>query len=129
MSVAGPDASAQSRVSAPRQIAGGRGFLPAVPATLLVVLILGLPMVLLFRYSLNQYDRYDMMREALTLDNYAAIFRDAFFRNVLMRTILVAAISTAVALVLALPVAYFIARAPARFKSALIILVVFPLLV
>ena len=70
-----------------------------------------------------------MMREALTLDNYAAIFRDAFFRNVLMRTILVAAISTAVALVLALPVAYFIARAPARFKSALIILVVFPLLV
>ena len=129
MSVAGPDASAQSRVSAPRQIAGGRGFLPAVPATLLVVLILGLPMVLLFRYSLNQYDRYDMMREALTLDNYLAIFRDAFFRNVLMRTIVVAVISTAVALVLALPVAYFIARAPARFKSALIILVVFPLLV
>jgi len=129
MSVAGPDASAQSRVSAPRQIAGGRGFLPAVPATLLVVLILGLPMVLLFRYSLNQYDRYDMMREALTLDNYLAIFRDAFFRNVLLRTIFVAAVSTGATLVLALPVAYFIARAPARWKSLLIILVVFPLLV
>src|SRR5207249_88222 len=71
----------------------------------------------------------DMMREALTLDNYAAIFRDAFFRNVLMRTIVVAVISTAVALVLALPVAYFIARAPARWKSLLIILVVFPVLV
>src|SRR5207247_3240456 len=98
-------------------------------ATLLAVITLGLPLFLLSRYSLNQYDRYDMMREALTLDNYAAIFRDAFFRNVLLRTILVAAISTAVALVLALPVAYFIARAPARFKSALIILVVFPLLV
>jgi len=109
--------------------ARARSFLLAAPATLLVVMILGLPLMLLFRYSLNQYDRYDMMREALTLDNYAAIFRDAFFRNVLMRTILVAAISTAVALVLALPVAYFIARAPARFKSALIILVVFPLLV
>ena len=129
MSITAAGASAQRMVRATGPRAQARSFLLAVPATLLVVMILGLPLVLLFRYSLNQYDRYDMMREALTLDNYAAIFRDAFFRNVLMRTILVAAVSTAVALVLALPVAYFIARAPARFKSALIILVVFPLLV
>ena len=129
MSIAASPAPLERVVPSEGRTARGRSFLLAVPATLLVVMILGLPLVLLFRYSLNQYDRYDMMREALTLDNYAAIFRDAFFRNVLMRTILVAAISTAVALVLALPVAYFIARAPARFKSALIILVVFPLLV
>ena len=129
MSITAAGTSAQRMVRATGQRAQARSFLLAVPATLLVVMILGLPLVLLFRYSLNQYDRYDMMREALTLDNYAAIFRDAFFRNVLLRTILVAAISTAAALALALPVAYFIARAPARFKSALIILVVFPLLV
>jgi len=129
MSIAASPAPLERVVPSEGRTARGRSFLLAVPATLLVVMILGLPLVLLFRYSLNQYDRYDMMREALTLDNYAAIFRDAFFRNVLMRTILVAAISTAVALALALPVAYFIARAPARFKSALIILVVFPLLV
>ncbi len=129
MSIAASPAPLERVVPSEGRTARARSFLLAVPATLLVVMILGLPLVLLFRYSLNQYDRYDMMREALTLDNYAAIFRDAFFRNVLLRTILVAAISTAVALVLALPVAYFIARAPARFKSALIILVVFPLLV
>ncbi len=129
MSIAAPGASAHSIIPAAGRTAQARSVLLAVPATLLVATILGLPLVLLFRYSLNQYDRYDLMREALTLDNYAAIFRDAFFRNVLLRTILVAAISTAVALALALPVAYFIARAPARFKSALIILVVFPLLV
>jgi putative spermidine/putrescine transport system permease protein len=129
MSIAASPASLERVDPAVEQTARGRSFLLAVPATLLVATIIGLPLVLLFRYSLNQYDRYDMMREALTLDNYAAIFRDAFFRNVLLRTILVAAISTAVALMLALPVAYFIARAPARFKSALIILVVFPLLV
>jgi putative spermidine/putrescine transport system permease protein len=129
MSIAASPAPLERVVRSEGRTAQARSFLLAVPATLLVLMILGLPLVLLFRYSLNQYDRYDMMREALTLDNYAAIFRDAFFRNVLMRTILVAAMSTAVALVLALPVAYFIARAPARFKSALIILVVFPLLV
>jgi putative spermidine/putrescine transport system permease protein len=101
----------------------------AVPATLVVAAILGLPHVLLFRYSLNQYDRYDMMVEAFTLANYASIVQDAFFRSVLLRTIGIAAISTAITAVLAFPVAYFIARAPARWKSALIICVVFPLLV
>lgn len=101
----------------------------AVPATLVVAAVLGLPLILLFRYSLNEYDRYDMMREALTGENYAMIFRDAFFRAVLLRTIAIAAISTVITLVLAFPVAYFIARAPARWKSLLIIGVVFPLLV
>jgi len=129
MSIATSPAPLERVAPAAGRTAQARSFLLAVPATLLVATIIGLPLVLLFRYSLNQYDRYDMMREALTLDNYAAIFRDAFFRNVLLRTIVVAAISTAGALALALPVAYFIARAPARFKSALIILVVFPLLV
>ena len=61
-------------------------FALTLPAALVVVAVLGLPMVLLFRYSLNQYDRYDMMVEALTLSNYASIFGDAFFRNVLLRT-------------------------------------------
>jgi putative spermidine/putrescine transport system permease protein len=128
MSIAHPGASPSRLVPASGRTARG-GFLLALPATLLVAVILGLPMVLLFRYSLNQYDRYDMMREALTFDNYLAIVRDAFFRNVLLRTILVAAISTGVTLVLAFPVAYFLARAPTRWKSFLIILVVFPLLV
>jgi putative spermidine/putrescine transport system permease protein len=129
MSAAASDAAVARAGPATGRAAPGGGFLLTLPATLLVVAILGLPLVLLFRYSLNQYDRYDMMREALSLDNYMAIFRDAFFRNVLLRTIAVAAISTAIALLLALPVAYFIARAPARWKSLLIILVVFPLLV
>jgi putative spermidine/putrescine transport system permease protein len=41
----------------------------------------------------------------------------------------IAFISTAATLVLALPVAYFVARAPAKWKSALIMLTVFPLFV
>jgi putative spermidine/putrescine transport system permease protein len=106
-----------------------RGLGLTAPATLVVVAVLGLPLLLLFRYSLNQYDRYDMMVEAFTFTNYAAIINDAFFRNVLLRTIAIAAISTAITAVLAFPVAYFIARAPVRWKSALIICVVFPLLV
>jgi len=101
----------------------------ALPAMLVVIAVLALPLVLLFRYSLNQYDRYDIMVEAFTLENYIAIFSDAFYRNVLFRTIQIAAISTTITLVLGFPVAYFIARAPVRWKSLLIVLTVFPLLV
>lgn len=112
----------------PRRILIGAGGL-VLPATVLVTVVLFLPLVLLFRYSFNTYDRYEFMLEAFTLSNYGAVFRDSFFRGVLWRTIQVAFLSTAITLVLAFPVAYFIARAPVRWKSALIMLVVFPLLV
>jgi putative spermidine/putrescine transport system permease protein len=129
----GPEEAAPLAPARPRADEPGAGSLTSagltVPATLVVVAVLGLPLVLLFRYSLNQYDRYDMMVETFTLQNYAAIVSDPFFRNVLLRTIAIAAISTAITAVLAFPVAYFIARAPARWKSLLIICVVFPLLV
>src|SRR5689334_376409 len=71
----------------------------ALPSTLIVIAVLGLPLAMLFRYSFNQYDRYDMI-EAFTLENYIAVFSDYFYRNVLLRTIQVAAISTAITAVL-----------------------------
>ena len=112
-----------------RRSSGSGAVYLAMPATLVVIAVLALPLVLLFRYSLNQYDRYDIMVEAFTLENYIAVFGDAFYRNVLFRTIQIAAISTTITVILGFPVAYFIARAPARWKSLLIVLTVFPLLV
>lgn len=99
------------------------------PATALVAVVLLAPLVLLFRYSLNRYDRIEFMIEALSPENYLQFLGDPFYQDVLLRTVQVAALSTAITLVMALPVAYFIARAPARWKSALIMLVVFPLFI
>jgi putative spermidine/putrescine transport system permease protein len=113
----------------PRRSIGSGAVSLALPATLVVVAVLALPLVLLFRYSFNQYDRYDIMVEAFTLENYAAVFGDSFYRSVLLRTVQVAAFTTMVTVAFAFPVAYFIARAPVRWKSVLIILTVFPLLV
>jgi putative spermidine/putrescine transport system permease protein len=99
------------------------------PATFLIAIILLFPILLLFRYSLNRYDRLEFMIEAFSIENYVRFFTDSFYRDVLWRTIQIAFISTAATLVLALPVAYFVARAPAKWKSALIMLTVFPLFV
>ena len=99
------------------------------PATALVAVVLLAPLVLLFRYSLNRYDRIEFMIAALTPENYVEFLRDPFYQEVLLTTVEVSALSTAITLVMALPVAYYIARAPARWKSALIMLVVFPLFI
>src|SRR5690242_10402379 len=52
---------------------------PAVligPATATVLVVLGLPLLLLFRFSFNRFVPGQFMVEALTLENYAKFFAD-----------------------------------------------------
>jgi putative spermidine/putrescine transport system permease protein len=100
-----------------------------LPATAVVVLFLALPLVLLFRYSLNRFEPGRFMVDALTVDNYVKFFADPYYFAVLKTTVLMALGVTFVCLVAAFPVAIAIARAPQRIKSLLIILIVIPLFV
>lgn len=100
-----------------------------VPATLLVLAFLGAPMALLFRYSLNRFSPRDFMIEAVTAENYVRFFTDPYFIGVLGTTVQVAALCTVVATLAAFPVAYLLARTQSRWKSGLVIAVVFPLMV
>lgn len=121
MSVAFEDAAGGRRRSVAPALVG--------PATILVVLVLVLPMAILFRYSLNQFVPGQFMVEAVTIANYVRFFTDIYYINVLWTTVQVAIACTVVSLVLAFPVAYFLARTTSRFKSILVILAVFPLMV
>ena len=87
------------------------------------------PLVMMLRYSFNQYDPVQMMKAGFTLENYVKFFSDRYYRAVFADTFMVAALCTVLALVLGFPVAYFLARTRTRHKSLLIILLVFPLLV
>ncbi|BBK29583.1 putative spermidine/putrescine transport system permease protein [Stella humosa] len=115
------------------EAAGGRrrSIAPALvgPATILVILVLVIPMAILFRYSLNQFVPGKFMVEAVTVENYVKFFTDAYYLKVLWTTIQVAVACTIISLTLAFPVAYFLARTTSRFKSLLVILAVFPLMV
>jgi len=99
------------------------------PATAVVILFLALPLILLFRYSLNRFEPGQFMVEALTLENYRKFFSDPYYLAVLRTTVLMALGVTAVCLAAAFPVAIAIARTGARLKALLIILVVIPLFV
>lgn len=99
------------------------------PASIVVTIGIVLPVVILFRYSLNQYTPAKVMVDAFTLENYVKFLTDPFYLAVLFRTIRVAALCTAICVVLAFPMAYCLARTRSRFKNLLLMAVVLPLFV
>lgn len=105
------------------------GVMLAFPASLVVFVIIMVPLVLMFRYSFNQYDAIELMKSGFTLENYIKFFSDEYYLNVFVVTLQVALTCTVLSLVLGFPVAYFLARTQTRYKSLLIILLVFPLMV
>ena len=100
------------------------------PATVFIAICLLAPLVMLFRYSLNEFvPSKKMMVEAVTIANYVKFFTDPYYTKILWTTVRIAVLVTAVCLVLAFPLAYVVARTQSRFKNLLIISIVLPLFV
>src|ERR1700704_139734 len=99
------------------------------PATAFVTVGLLVPLAILFRYSFNQLGPRRVMVETFALDNYVKFFADPYYTGVLWTTLRVAALCTVTCLIMALPLAYVLARTQSRFKNVLIMLVVLPLFV
>jgi putative spermidine/putrescine transport system permease protein len=115
--------------TSPSRARGTTGALLATPASLLVIIVIVVPAIQLFRYSFNHFDPTQLMVAALTLENYRAFFSDAYYLDVLGTTLKIAALCTLLSLLCGYPVAYALARSQSRFKSLLVIALVFPLLV
>jgi len=49
--------------------------------------VLALPLVLMFRYSLNRFEPGRFMVEALTLENYVKLVSDPYYLGVLRSTV------------------------------------------
>jgi putative spermidine/putrescine transport system permease protein len=99
------------------------------PASILVVAFLALPLVLLFRYSLNRFVPGQFMVEAVTVENYVKLVADPYYASVLTLTVGMAFGVTIVCLLFGFPLALFLARVPARWKALLLLLVILPLFV
>ncbi len=100
-----------------------------LPAGLLITALLAAPLAILLRISLNRFSPQELMVQALTLQNYAQVIEDPYYRAVLGTTLAVALVCTLIALALGLPAAYTLARMQSRWKSVLTILTLFPLFV
>lgn len=99
------------------------------PASIVVAIGIVIPIIILFRYSLNQFTPAKMMVDAFTAENYAKFFTDPYYVTVLVRTIRVAVACTAICVILGFPMAYVLARTRSRYKNLLLLIVILPLFV
>jgi putative spermidine/putrescine transport system permease protein len=87
------------------------------------------PVGYLLRMSLNEATGGGGLREAVTLASYAAFITDPYYLGLVARSIGFSLLITALTLVLSYPIALFIHRADAAWKSLLMIVTISPLLV
>jgi putative spermidine/putrescine transport system permease protein len=100
-----------------------------MPASVLVILFLALPLLLLFRYSLNRFVPGQFMVEALTAENYVKVVTDPYYLAFFLTTLKMAAGVTLVCLIVGFPLAMLLSRMPSRIKSIMILAVILPLFV
>ncbi|RUZ98961.1 putrescine/spermidine ABC transporter permease, partial [Mesorhizobium sp. M7A.F.Ca.CA.002.05.1.1] len=62
----------------------------------------------------------------LSLDNYAWLTQDALYFNAYVTSVIIAAVSTVLTLLVGYPIAYGMARAPATIRPTLLMLVILP---
>ena len=94
------------------------------PAALLMLATLVAPSAIILVYSLLTRGAYGGVERPFTLENYARLI-DPLYGAILLRSLWIAAVSTALCLALGFPLALFIARSGTR-KNLWLMLVILP---
>lgn len=100
-----------------------RAWLLLLPATLFLLLGFVLPIALLMATSLGG------AAGGLGLGQYRRFLLDAFYRGFLTETVAISLVTTAICALLAYPLAYQLARAGARLRGLLLMLLIAPLMI
>lgn len=104
------------------------GLLLVSPLLLVLLLAFLGPVLLMVPLSLHEYVPGSGISKTWTLANYTSIVTDEYFREVVVRTLVLGLGVTAICLVLGYPLAYYIANAGPRMRLTLTMLVIFPML-
>jgi putative spermidine/putrescine transport system permease protein len=99
------------------------------PAVLFFVVVFVIPVGLMIRYSFYQQTSTGDLSSSATLANYARLASVDLYRTVVMTTLRVSAWTTAIAMLLAYPLALVMVRGNALVGRALTVIVLAPLLI
>jgi putative spermidine/putrescine transport system permease protein len=100
-----------------------------IPLLVLLLAFFVLPFGVMFYQSLFLSLLQAPAGSPPTLANYAKMFGDVFYVKVLLQTLALGVVVTALTLVIGYPVAYFLARTRSRWRQLLVFLVISPLVV
>lgn len=104
------------------------GALLSSPLLLLLLLAFVAPVLLMVPLSLHPYEPGTGISAGWTLANYTNIVTDEYYREVVVRTLVLGFGVTAICLLLGYPLAYYIANAGPTMRLTLTMLVIFPML-
>lgn len=100
-----------------------------MPATVLVLLFMAMPLLFLLRYSFNSYVPGEFMVSDFTVANFAAFFSDSYYLTGMWTTLVMALGVTVVCILLGLPLANWIVRQRGSLKTLLLMAVILPLFI
>ena len=97
----------------------------SLPGAIVFLTFLLVPMLVMLRYSFASSEN---LRISLiwTLDNYAIFFEKPLYFRVLLRSLTVAGVVSLFAILIGFPAAWVIARAPERYRTMLLVLLIIP---
>ena len=110
-----------------------RSVLLCAPGSLWILLLLIAPLLFVVAISFFSTGSYGEIERPLTADNYKRFVGfstfgwEPLYPQIIARSLWMAAVSTALCLLLAMPMAFFIASLRARWKTAALVLVTIPL--
>lgn len=97
----------------------------AGPGLLYVTVFMTIPLLIIASYTVLTRGRFGGVQWEFTLDNFAKAL-DPTYLSILGNSLLIASITTVLALLLGYPTAYAIARLPRRWRTVALVLVVLP---
>lgn len=98
-----------------------------LPTLIFMVGLLIIPLILTLIISFGTRGTDGSVVFTFTLDNYIRLITNGLYTDILIRSLLLALQTTVLVILLAFPLAYFIARAPAIRRNTLLFLVLVPL--
>lgn len=105
---------------------GGAGLL--APSAIVLLAVFVAPLLILAPTSFREYLPGTGIGDVWTLENYARIVEDGYYLVAIERTLILGGVVTGLALLLGFPVALVLVRTRSRWRTVLVLLVVFPLL-
>jgi spermidine/putrescine transport system permease protein len=116
--------AAQGRGAERRRALGAR-FIFLGPGLFYVTLFMAIPMVLVLSYAFLTRGRFGGVQMEFTLENFSRVL-DSIYLSVIGESILIAAITTILALLIGYPTAYAISRLPRKWRNIALVMVVLP---
>lgn len=112
-------------LAALRESSTGQGLALIAPTAIYLLVLMIIPMILVGVLSLMTRGPYGNVVYRLNFDNYTRLF-DPLYLRILLYSIGVGAATTLITLLIGYPLAYYIARSPARQRNVLLFLILVP---